>query len=314
MEIRDKITLAIQQMHESGESLTVRAIRHRLGAGSLATIGDVLKQWRIHHPDQLDTADAEIAVPEAVATMLKDVGIRTWTIAKQQAELEILTIKTEAEADVKMAMETRNEAIAVADDIENQRLEEQQSFQKFINKRESQCASLRKQVKYRDSWIKAMHVRIVNLQQQFTLVEDVRREMEPLQRQCQDQTAHIEKLNLEKENLIQSLENNRQKSTMLNDALDQCHTKESVLEMEMLAMREKHEQLTQHANQLHLQLTQSETRLSEQARHLTILEEERELARKEASSLRSDMQGIWREQTNALQTRLEALEARKYEK
>lgn len=101
----DDITAAAAALVAEGQSPTVRAVRARLGTGSMTTIANVLRSWSASQqsPAASTSADWPPAVLDAAAAM--------WAAARAEIERRVSAVRAAADEEIRLAFAERDAAL-----------------------------------------------------------------------------------------------------------------------------------------------------------------------------------------------------------
>lgn len=101
----DDITAAATALVAEGQSPTVRAVRARLGTGSMTTIANVLRSWSASQqsPAASISADLPPAVLDAAAAM--------WAAARAETERRVSAVRAAADEEIRLACAERDAAL-----------------------------------------------------------------------------------------------------------------------------------------------------------------------------------------------------------
>lgn len=101
----DDITAAAAALVAEGQSPTVRAVRARLGTGSMTTIANVLRSWSASQqsPAASISADLPPAVLDAAAAM--------WAAARAEIERRVSAVRAAADEEIRLACAERDAAL-----------------------------------------------------------------------------------------------------------------------------------------------------------------------------------------------------------
>jgi len=78
-----KVREAIEALHSEGVPITNKAVRDRLGSGSLSSIAPVVKQWKMQQ-----AMAEQVQLPDAVAAVADEAMKRIWSAAIETAKAE----------------------------------------------------------------------------------------------------------------------------------------------------------------------------------------------------------------------------------
>lgn len=101
----DDITAAATALVAEGQSPTVRAVRARLGTGSMTTIANILRSWSASQqsPAASISADLPPAVLDAAAAM--------WAAARVETERRVSAVRAAADEEIRLACAERDAAL-----------------------------------------------------------------------------------------------------------------------------------------------------------------------------------------------------------
>lgn len=101
----DDITAAAAALVAEGQSPTVRAVRARLGTGSMTTIANVLRSWSASQqsPAASISADLPPAVLDAAAAM--------WAAARAEIERRVSAVRAATDEEIRLACAERDAAL-----------------------------------------------------------------------------------------------------------------------------------------------------------------------------------------------------------
>lgn len=100
----DDITAAAAALVAEGQLPTVRAVRARLGTGSMTTIANVLRSWSASHQSPAaSSADLPPAVLDAAAAM--------WAAARAEIERRVSAVRAAADEEIRLACAERDAAL-----------------------------------------------------------------------------------------------------------------------------------------------------------------------------------------------------------
>lgn len=101
----DDITAAATALVAEGQSPTVRAVRARLGTGSMTTIANVLRSWSASQqsPAASISADLPPAVLDAAAAM--------WAAVRAETERRVSAVRAAADEEIRLAYAERDAAL-----------------------------------------------------------------------------------------------------------------------------------------------------------------------------------------------------------
>jgi chromosome segregation ATPase len=112
---REAVFATAQAITNEGETLTMAAIRERIG-GSFTTIGPLLKEWKRHAAQ----TSAQPELPKPVLEVMRQATASIWETANQLAREQVVQLQTAAQETVASAQHEAQEYAA-----EIQRLEDQ---------------------------------------------------------------------------------------------------------------------------------------------------------------------------------------------
>ncbi|MCG8611818.1 MAG: DNA-binding protein [Pseudomonadales bacterium] len=108
-EIKEKILAAANALvAEGNENPTNEKVREKMGSGSLSHISPVMREWRDSRKDEMVAAlEIPAELKKAIETSLSQV----WTASSKLATATVEKIKQEAQANIDVAANERDEAL-----------------------------------------------------------------------------------------------------------------------------------------------------------------------------------------------------------
>lgn len=106
----DDITAAATALVAEGQSPTVRAVRARLGTGSMTTIANVLRSWSASQQSQAASISADL--PSAVL----DAAAAMWAAARAETERRVSAVRAAADEEIRLACAERDAALTAQGD------------------------------------------------------------------------------------------------------------------------------------------------------------------------------------------------------
>ena len=104
-EVADRLTA-------EGRTVSNRMVWSEIGGGSMTTIANAVRRWRERQQLRAEPPAVRVALPEAVANVLRDAAGRLWAAAQEETQREIDRLTETANARVAEASAERDSALA----------------------------------------------------------------------------------------------------------------------------------------------------------------------------------------------------------
>lgn len=160
-----KVREAIEELHSQGVPITNKAVRDRLGSGSLSSIAPVVKRWKA------DQAMAEqVQLPDAIAAVANEAIKRIWSTAIETAKAEheevAAGLRSNLSESRRECLDFQMECEQLAETVEAQKLEAKRA-QKQLATAEKKTAELAGTVKQQALEIERQAEQVRTLQAQL---------------------------------------------------------------------------------------------------------------------------------------------------